>query len=451
MPSDTRAGLARHVQYSSAILSRHSPCHPRAHKDGPVPYGVCLLHPIRTALAGRSATTFESLGTLLSRHRAVTRVSLAALSFTFIVALSQQAARPFRLARSRHLRTPNRSCHRASANRFATGDADHDPLRFRHGSRLGRGCAPDPPGPQGRARLERGPHRAGDPPSRALADRRALRRRRRRLGATADGEALDGTRRFAFSTQPPPSVSDFQVRLAPGAEAETAGRARPRRPGRRGRGHARHAWLTPPTKTATDVSATSAITISFNASMDHADVEEHFAIAPDGRGRPHLERGRPRLHSHRPPRAGRALHDQRHRRARRSRQRARREGQLLVRHPAWRAADEDPAGGRCDRRRAGDRRDVVQPADGRGCHERGLRVERHLDRCARRRAPELERGRHPADLRAGRAVRRARGRTRSASRKGARDADGNAVTTTWSFETKAGAVRQSRHDVHPSR
>src|SRR5688500_3727433 len=65
---------------------------PRAHKDGRISHGVCVLRPIRTALAGSSATTFESLGKLLSSHRAVTRVSLAALSFTIIVALGQQAA-----------------------------------------------------------------------------------------------------------------------------------------------------------------------------------------------------------------------------------------------------------------------------------------------------------------------------------------------------------------------
>src|SRR5688572_14101932 len=73
-------------------MLRGLPRRPSAHTDGDVSYGVCLLRPIRTALAGRSATTFESLGTLLSSHRAVTRVSLAALSFTIIVALGQQAA-----------------------------------------------------------------------------------------------------------------------------------------------------------------------------------------------------------------------------------------------------------------------------------------------------------------------------------------------------------------------
>ena len=60
-------------------------------KGGPVSHGVCLLRPIRTVRAARSAP-FESLGTLLSSHRAVTRVAAAALSFTLIIAFSQQTA-----------------------------------------------------------------------------------------------------------------------------------------------------------------------------------------------------------------------------------------------------------------------------------------------------------------------------------------------------------------------
>ena len=66
------------------------------------PHGVCLLSPIRTERAALSATPFASLGKLLSSHRAITRVSLAAISFTVIAAFSQQppvqAGPPVRLA-----------------------------------------------------------------------------------------------------------------------------------------------------------------------------------------------------------------------------------------------------------------------------------------------------------------------------------------------------------------
>ncbi len=47
------------------------------------------MRPIRTVAA--LAALFESLGKLLSSHRAVARVSIAALSFTSIIAFSQQA------------------------------------------------------------------------------------------------------------------------------------------------------------------------------------------------------------------------------------------------------------------------------------------------------------------------------------------------------------------------
>ena len=57
---------------------------------GRKPHGVCLLRPIRTAKAAIAAAQFESLGHLLSSHRAITRVSLAALSFIVLTALSQQ-------------------------------------------------------------------------------------------------------------------------------------------------------------------------------------------------------------------------------------------------------------------------------------------------------------------------------------------------------------------------
>ena len=51
---------------------------------------LCLLRPIRTVRAALAAP-FGSLGTMLSSHRAITRVALAALSFTVVIAFSQQA------------------------------------------------------------------------------------------------------------------------------------------------------------------------------------------------------------------------------------------------------------------------------------------------------------------------------------------------------------------------
>jgi uncharacterized protein YkwD len=99
-----------------------------------------------------------------------------------------------------------------------------------------------------------------------------------------DGQALAGARRYAFTTQTAPRVSDFQVRLAntdaapplpnealsARAEAQLdADAVSPEVPG-----------STPTSKTATSVSASSAITVSFTDEMDQADVEEQFAITP---------------------------------------------------------------------------------------------------------------------------------------------------------------------------
>src|SRR5687768_18504212 len=50
--------------------------------------GACLLRSIRTTVAALAAP-IASLVTVLSRHGAVTRVTLAAVAFTLVVGLSQ--------------------------------------------------------------------------------------------------------------------------------------------------------------------------------------------------------------------------------------------------------------------------------------------------------------------------------------------------------------------------
>ena len=99
-----------------------------------------------------------------------------------------------------------------------------------------------------------------------------------------DGQTLAGARRYAFTTQTAPRISDFQVRLAntdaapPRLSEALDAKAKalleadvisPEVPG-----------STPTTRTATAVSASSAITVSFTDDMDQADVEEQFAITP---------------------------------------------------------------------------------------------------------------------------------------------------------------------------
>ena len=120
--------------------------------------------------------------------------------------------------------------------------------------------------------------------------------------------------------------------------------------------------------------------------MDTADVEERFAITPAVPGELSWE-GDDSSSRHRATGTGHALHDQRHRLPRPTRQSARRKGQLLVHRPAGaqvtqtapeaEAADIEPR----------HRRALVQPADGRRGHERGLRPDEHGHRRARRRQP----------------------------------------------------------------
>ncbi len=77
----------------------------------------------------------------------------------------------------------------------------------------------------------------------------------------ADGTTLSAARRFSFTTQTAPVVTDFQVRPT-GADLPA------------------QATSQPPTGTATRVSATSLISIGFSDQMDIADVEERFVINP---------------------------------------------------------------------------------------------------------------------------------------------------------------------------
>ena len=113
--------------------------------------------------------------------------------------------------------------------------------------------------------------------------------------ARTDGQRIAGARRYSFTTAD--GAGGLRLPGAPG------GRSTPRpAPARRGAAtpgrrplldadalvRRSTAARTPPTTTAKAVSATSSITISFSAPMDHADVEEHFAISPGRARRAHV-------------------------------------------------------------------------------------------------------------------------------------------------------------------
>jgi uncharacterized protein YkwD len=243
------------------------------------------LRPIRTA-AGSPATTFESLGKLLSSHRAVTRVSLAALSFTIIVALGQQAAPLIQAGPEQAPLVPESLLPKSvgvgvpsSDVVTITFDSPMDPATVEAALQVLPAHKVELDWSADRTRLEIAPEHLWRTDERYLVVVPSTAR-------TADGTALDGAQRYVFSTQPAPAVSDFQVRLAPsagaGAQAADVALATDAAPDKAADDNA--AADQRATSTATDVSASSAITISFSAPMDRADVDEHFSIAPDAAG-----------------------------------------------------------------------------------------------------------------------------------------------------------------------
>ena len=239
------------------------------------------MRPIRTERADLSAT-FESLGTLLSSHRPVTRVALAALSFILIVAFSQQAAPTIQAGPEQAPYIPESLLPQTVGVAIPSDESIRIPFD-----------APmDPASVEAAVQLLPAQNvtmawnadyteLSLDPAYRWRTDERYL----VVLAASARsaaGDPLTSTRRYEFTTQTAPAVTDFQVRLttpAPEPEPDPESEAATIRidpvaasdvPGEQ-----------PPTQTAVDVSATSSITISFSAPMDTDDVEAHFTIAPE--------------------------------------------------------------------------------------------------------------------------------------------------------------------------
>jgi uncharacterized protein YkwD len=249
----------------------------------------------RTENAAFAAAQFESLGNLLSRHRAITRVSLAALSFTILVTISQQS--PAQAGPEPAPLVPD-SLLPQSIGIAVTTDASVT-IPF--------GAPMDPASVQ--AALQVIPDQ--DVALAWNADLSALTVRPGRLwrtderyivviggdARTSAGVGLSAARRFTFTTQTAPAVADFQVRLAgpditppqpeaastelstrsvaleadPAADAARVADAEPIGAG---------ALSQPPTQTASAVSATTSVSVGFSAPMDRPDVEEHFAITP---------------------------------------------------------------------------------------------------------------------------------------------------------------------------
>ena len=245
---------------------------------------------IRT-VAARSAP-FESLGMLLSRHRAITRVSLAALSFTLVIAFSQQE--PIQAAPEQAPLMPESLLPQNVGIAVATDDTVTIPFDAAMAPASVESALQVLPDQKVELSWNE------DHTALTIAPERLWRADARYLvvvaesSATAGGNMLRSARRFSFTTETAPTVTDFQVRLAIADLPATADllatevmaasdtpSVRSLTPGAQ---RAEDAASQPPTRTVKQVSATSSISISFTDEMDTADVEAHFAISPEVAG-----------------------------------------------------------------------------------------------------------------------------------------------------------------------
>ena len=172
----------------------------------------CVLRPIRTVRAALAAP-FDSLGTSLSSHRAVTRVVLAALSFTFITAFGQQAtvtqAGPEAAAVVPRSLLPLN---------VGIGVATDSAVTIAFDASMNPGSVEDalqvlPAQPVELTWSENLDQLSVAPTARWRTDETYL----VVIGGTAlrsDGRALPSATRYSFTTQTAPTVTDFQVRLA---------------------------------------------------------------------------------------------------------------------------------------------------------------------------------------------------------------------------------------------
>ena len=246
----------------------------------------CVLRPIRTVRAAFAAP-FDSLGTMLSSHRAVARVALAALTFTFIIAFSQQA--PVTQAGPESAPVVPKSL---LPQNVGIGVPTDDAVTIAFDAAMNPGSVEDalqvlPAQPVALVWSENLDQLTVAPERHWRTDESYL----VVIGGSAqrtDGRAITRATRYAFTTQTAPAVSDFQVRLADAGIAQSkldedaralaaavldADALSP---------IALHAL--PPSRIAKAVSASSAITVSFSQEMDAADVEANFAITPEVAG-----------------------------------------------------------------------------------------------------------------------------------------------------------------------
>jgi uncharacterized protein YkwD len=240
------------------------------------------LRPNRTDWPALAAA-FESLGTLLSSHRAITRVSLAALSFTLVIAFSQQESTQAGPEEAPLI--PESLLPQNVGIAVATDDSITIPFQDTMDAASVESALQVLPAQRVELSWNKGRTELTIQPERLWRSDEQYLVIVGQGSETADGAALRGGRRYSFTTQTAPAVADFQVDLA-GEALPPVELPREDTPSVRSLSAATTAPASgaegtlPPTSTATEVSATSRISISFTVAMDRADVEDHFTISP---------------------------------------------------------------------------------------------------------------------------------------------------------------------------
>lgn len=248
------------------------------------------MRSIRTTVAALAAPV-APLGTVLSRHAAVTRVSLAAVTFTLVLGLSQLGsiqAGPQRDPAVAESLLPQNVGMAVQTNATVTipfeGQVDPASVQVLPGD------AAEVSWNEDGSALTLKPERLWRTDESYLVV----------VTPTSEGEetaSRRSPRRFSFTTETAPTVTAFQVRLAeddarrkitastdPEAMESTvkAGVALAARDALQAQvaDEASH----PPTRVADEVSAATSISVSFSEEMDTVDVEERFAISPSVSG-----------------------------------------------------------------------------------------------------------------------------------------------------------------------
>jgi uncharacterized protein YkwD len=229
------------------------------------------LRSIRNARAALRAP-HESVLPLLSRHRAATRVTLAAVAMAIVLGFSQQGAiragaEPAKASVTPRLLPTNIGAGIATDQNVTLHfdqAMDHasvaDAVRISPAQPVSFGWSPDG------TSVRIGPATRWQTDQRYLIEIPAA-------TLTGWGTALGQAKRVSFTTQTAPTIVDFQLRFTPATLTSD--------PGMDARPDASSAKPeTPPADTAALVSSRTSIRVAFSAPMDRAATSQSFAMSP---------------------------------------------------------------------------------------------------------------------------------------------------------------------------